>query len=439
MIIDFTVSNYRSIKEPQTFSFEATKDVHLEDYYIIKEGKYRLLKMASILGANASGKSNIIKAFYIFPKLILNPCESKNDKIEYSRFALDDESLKQDSIFIINFLCDEKKYCYEVHFNNDMVTYEQLRCNPYDKIREHKVFERTTDRDTLFSTINTGSTYAKGQMEKLTTNLLHNRTVFGAFQKSNVDIPWMKSIVDWVDSYCMPIVKTSEQGLRQFTSTDITEKTISKEQIASLLRKADVGINDFSIKKEEKPIPPQIVEIILKDKDAPKELKEQIRERPVSEDMEIKMIHQGAGKEVSFDYNDESRGTQRYYELSSILLRLINESHIVAIDELEYSLHPDLYEHFIVTYLTNAQKSQLMFTTHMREFLEDKDLFRDDSVWFTQKSETGETELYSLADFGTDILRNVSSRYNAYRSGRLGAVPRLGDTFVEQYKNGGDE
>ena len=80
-----------------------------------------------------------------------------------------------------------------------------------------------------------------------------------------------------------------------------------------------------------------------------------------------------------------------------------------------------------------------MFTTHMREFLEDKGLFRDDSVWFTQKSETGETELYSLADFGTDILRNVSSRYNAYRSGRLGAVPRLGDTFVEQYKNSGDE
>ena len=151
------------------------------------------------------------------------------------------------------------------------------------------------------------------------------------------------------------------------------------------------------------------------------------------------MMHQGAQGGVFFDFNEESRGTQRYYELSGVLLRLINESHIVAIDELEFSMHPDLYEHFLVTFLTNAKESQLMFTTHMREFLADRDLFRDDSVWFTQKNETGATELYSLSDFGTEVLRKANSRYNAYRSGRLGAVPQLGDTFVEQSSHNGDE
>ena len=150
-------------------------------------------------------------------------------------------------------------------------------------------------------------------------------------------------------------------------------------------------------------------------------------------------MHQGSQADVPFDFDEESRGTQRYYELAGVLLRLINEPHIVAVDELEFSMHPDLYEHFIVTFLTNAKESQLMFTTHMREFLADRGLFRDDSVWFTQKSELGATELYSLADFGTDVLRKVNSRYNAYRSGRLGAVPHLGDTFVEQYKKAGDE
>ena len=64
----------------------------------------------------------------------------------------------------------------------------------------------------------------------------------------------------------------------------------------------------------------------------------------------------------------------------------------------------------------------------MREFLSDRDLFRDDSVWFTEKNEEGVSEVYSLADFGTEILRQGNSRYNAYRSGRLGAIPRLGDT-----------
>lgn len=439
MILNFTVSNYRSIKEPQTLSFEATKDTHLEDFFVVKEGKYRILKIASILGANASGKSNMIRSYSLFSKLILFPCDNKTDKIEYDKFALDEEMSAQDSVFSINFLCNEARYYYEVHFNNDMVCYEQLRCQPFKDMREHKVYERNTDKETMFSIITTGSKYAKSPMEKLSTNLLHNRTVFGAFQKSNVDIPWMKSIVDWVGSYCMPMVTTLDQGLRSYTTSNIIDRNISKRQISTLLKKADVGINDFLINKEEKPLPPHVVELILKDKDAPKVIKEQIREHPVSEDMIIKMIHQGAQKGFTINYDEESRGTQRYYELSGVLMRLINSPHCVAIDELENSLHPDLYEHFIVTFLSNAKKSQLFFTTHMREFLSNRDLFRDDSVWFTQKNEFGETELYSLADFGTDVLRNVSSRYNAYRSGRLGAIPHLGDTFVEQLKSSSDE
>ena len=440
MIIDFTISNFRSIKEAQTLSFEATNDTHLEDYFVVKKGKYRLLKMASILGANASGKSNIIRAYTLFPQLVLNPCENKNDKIEFDTFALDEKTKVQDSEIIINFICGESKYHYEIRFNNNMVCNELLRCHPFGELREHKVFERNTDKETLFSSITIGTNYKNSlEIKNLTTNLLHNRTVFGAFQKSNVNIPWMKAIVDWVSSYCMPIVKTSEQRLSEYTSKNIARNNISKEQVASLLRKADIGIDDFSIKKEEKPIPSEIIEIIQKDPDTPKELKERIKLHPTSEDIKVMMMHHGTQGGVSFDFEEESRGTQRYYELSGVLLRLINEPHIVAIDELEFSMHPDLYEHFIVTFLSNAKDSQLMFTTHMREFLADRGLFRDDSVWFTQKTEFGATELYSLADFGTDILRSVNSRYNAYRSGRLGAVPHLGDTFVEPSNSNGNE
>lgn len=88
MIIDFTVSNFRSIKEPQTLSFEATDDKHLEDYYVVEKGGYRLLKMATIIGANASGKSNMLQAYMQFIILMRLPCENKTDKILYSKFAL---------------------------------------------------------------------------------------------------------------------------------------------------------------------------------------------------------------------------------------------------------------------------------------------------------------------------------------------------------------
>lgn len=441
MIIDFTISNFRSIKEAQTLSFEATDDTHLEDYFVVKKGKYRLLKLASILGANASGKSNVIRAFSIFPNLVLHPCENKNDKISFDNFALDENTRFQDSEMMVNFLCGEAKYHYEVCFNNNRVCHELLTCLPFDKSREHKVFERDTDKESLVSSITIGLNYpgVSSEIRKLTTNLLHNRTVFGAFQKSNVNIPWMKTIVDWISNYCMPIVKTSEQGLSEFTTRNISQNYISKNQVASLLQKADVGIYDFAIKKVENPIPADVVDMIQNDPNTPNELKERIKIHPTSEDTKVMMMHQGAQGGVFFDFNEESRGTQRYYELSGVLLRLINESHIVAIDELEFSMHPDLYEHFLVTFLTNAKESQLMFTTHMREFLADRDLFRDDSVWFTQKNEMGATELYSLADFGTEVLRKANSRYNAYRSGRLGAVPQLGDTFVEQSSHNGDE
>ncbi|WP_290451063.1 AAA family ATPase [uncultured Muribaculum sp.] len=264
----------------------------------------------------------------------------------------------------------------------------------------------------------------------MSVNLLPNRTVFGSFQKSNVNIPWMKKIIDWADSYILPIVKTSEQHLSDYTSRLLSNNNIDKEQVKMLLRTADIGVSDFVLKKEIRDIPQPLIELILKDDSAPEPLKNKVMDDPTTEDINVKMIHNGAQGGVELDFNEESNGTKRYYELSSILLKLTNESHFVTVDELESRMHPDLYQHFLNTYLSNAKNSQLVFTTHMREFLNDRDLFRDDSVWFTEKNDIGATQLYSLADFGSDILRNSSNRYNAYRIGRLGAIPNLGGTHI---------
>ena len=145
MILDFTISNFRSIKEPQTISFEATNDTHLEDYYIVKKDKYRILKIATILGANASGKSNVIRAFSLIHNLFLEPCKNKTSIIEYDKFALDPNTIDEDSVMVVNFICGEQKYTYEVHFNNKSVTYELLKKHPFGELRAHTVYERFTD------------------------------------------------------------------------------------------------------------------------------------------------------------------------------------------------------------------------------------------------------------------------------------------------------
>ena len=436
MILDFTISNFRSIKEAQTISFEATSDTHLEDYYVVQKDRYRVLKIATILGANASGKSNVVRAFSMFHDLVLEPCKNKTSNIVYDKFALDSNSADKDSIMIVNFLCGEQKYYYEVHFNNKAVTYELLKKHPFGNLREHKVFERNTDLASGVSSIKWGDNYRSASNSRdLGSNLIHNRTVFGAFQNTNVNIPWMKEIVDWLDSYILPPVFPSEQHIYEYVTNKINQKEIDKKLVALQLKNADVGVSDILVEKETKDIPKELINMILSDDEVPEEFKNKIKADPTTEDFKIRLIHNGLQGGVPFDFNEESRGTQRYYELIGILMMLVKEPHFVAIDELECKLHPDLYEHFIATYLNNAKDSQIVFTTHMREFLSDKDMFRDDSVWFTEKSDEGATDLYSLTDFGSDILRDSTSRYNVYRAGRLGAVPRLQDTYIESINN----
>lgn len=431
MVIDFTISNFRSIKAPLTLSFEANNDTHLEDYFIVKKGKYRLLKMVSLLGANASGKSNILRAFMMFPSFILSPCEDKSSKIGFKSFALDPDMDKVDSTLIINFICKEQKYYYEVHFNNEYVSYELLKSDPFDdNLSTRKVFERQTDPTSMVSSVKLGGKYKSfsTRFKDLKVNLLHNRTVFGAFYKSNIDIPWMKDITDWVKNYWLPMVKTTNQHLDEYTSECISNGSLKKEDVVSFLSKADFGISDLSINEKVVQIPKEVVDIILGNNEAPEDLKRQVREDPTARDIFVRMSHKGKSGIVPFEFKEESRGTQRYYELSSVLLQICKDPHFVAIDELESRMHPDLYEHFLVTYLKNAKDSQLVFTTHMREFLMNREIYRDDSVWFTEKNIHGATELFSLIDFGSEILRKDSSRYNAYRAGRIGAVPNLGDT-----------
>lgn len=430
MFLDIAVENFRSIKELQTLSFEADNSRHLDEYFVMEAGGYRVLKMVPILGANASGKSNVLEVFPFLRELVLRPKNSKSEPIKYDRFALDAAWKNRDTIIETNFICDEKRYYYRLELNNTFVRNEQLRCQPFGAKKDHAVFERTTDESSLVSAIKWGEKYASAEARKLQLNLTHNVTVFGSFQRSNVALAWMKAVVDWFHEYMMPNV-SPHTDLTEYTTRKIASADIDKAQVVDLLHKADVGVDGLEIKKKKKELPQSVVEMILKDNDTSDEVKEKLRTDPTKDSYEVGLSHCG----VVMEFDEESKGTQRYYGLSSILLQLIQEKHFVAIDELEYRLHPDLYTHFVNTYLMNAKSSQLVFTTHNREFLNDRDQFRDDAVYLTEKSDTGATELYSLIDFDSHSLRNTTNRLNAYKAGILGGVPRLGDTYVSADPN----
>lgn len=431
MVIDFSISNFRSIRDKQTLSFEATNSTHLEEYFVMKVGKYRLLKIATLLGANASGKSNVLRAFYLFTDLMLRPCKDKTSEIEYDRFFLDEACQQHPSEMAVNFIVGEARYKYEIVFDNRIVYHEVLKCQPFDAVREHTVYERETNKETLVSTMKWGDRYRSTTSARiLSGNLLHNRTLFGAYLNSNVDIPWMKDILNWMSEYFMPMVTTGDQKLQKYVSQSLMDNLIDKSELVRQLMKADIGISDLVVEQTKRPLNSNILDLLLHSDQIPESMKQELKSDPTQLEFDIHMSHNGHQGTVAMDYKQESGGTQRYYELSGLLLQIIKESHFLAIDELECRLHPDLYQHFVTTYLLNSHHSQLVFSSHLSEFLSDRDLFRDDSVWITKKSEQGDTELYSLADFDTDTLRNTTNRYNAYRAGKLGGIPHLGDTYV---------
>ena len=109
---------------------------------------------------------------------------------------------------------------------------------------------------------------------------------------------------------------------------------------------------------------------------------------------------------------------------------MLESAVVFTIDELEASLHPDLLKHFLLLFLVNVKKSQLIATTHYRELLMEKDMLREDVIWFTEKKKTGGIDLYALSDFDSSVIRDTSSIFNAYKSGKLGAAPAVSDYYI---------
>ncbi len=429
MIINFSIQNFGSIKDKQTLTFEADKSEHLENSYVINTNGLRLLKIILIYGANASGKTTILKALEFLRDIVLEPETKKTDELDFQPFLFDSETPEQNSIISIEFLANDTKYYYEVEFFKKAIVNEVL--NFYNPNKAN-VFKRNTDINNQFAVIKFGSKIKidKTIEKNLEANTLWNNTVLGGFLKTNVDIKELKVAVEWFKNYLRPLIYTRTQ-LEGFVTSKIEKSELSKLDVINVLKKADFHISDIVIQEEEKEIPDGLIDFLKGQlKDSFDEIKK-LEEKGKVTSVNIEFEHTVNQTKYTLPIEMESQGTRRFYGFAGLLALLIKNSTAFTIDELESSLHPDLYMHFILSFLLNTDKSQLIATTHNREILDNKDVFRSDAIWFTDKNENCSTELYSLADFDSSIVRNTTNILNAYKSGRLKATPNLGDNFID--------
>lgn len=432
MIINFSLQNFGSVKDKQTLTFEADKSDHLENSYIIHTNGLRLLKIALIYGANASGKTTILKALEFLRDIILEPETKKTDELDFQPFLFDAETPNENSVISIEFITNDTKYFYEVEFFRKAVVNEVL--NFYNPNKAN-VYKRTTDIKNQFTEIKFGSKIKIDKLfeKNLEANTLWNNTVLGGFLKTNVDVKELKEAVEWFKNYLRPLIYTKTQ-LERFVTSKITKGELSKIDVINILQKADFHISDIVIQEEEKEIPDGYIDFVKKQLKAPDIEIKKLEEKDKITSVNIAFGHTVIQSKYTLPIEMESQGTRRFYGFAGLLALLIKNSTAFPIDELESSLHPDLYTHFILSFLLNTDKSQIIATTHNLEILDNKDIFRNDVIWFTDKNENCATELYSLADFDSSIVRNTTNIYNAYKSGKLKAIPNLGDNFIDLKK-----
>ena len=428
MILKFKIKNHLSIKKEVVLDFVATKrDKHF-NFFCEEIGKYKVLKIAMLFGPNASGKSNILHSLDRFRSIVLNDKLSKKEPVQQIPFEFDSSSKKSPTFFELEFLIDETKYSYSIEFNNEFIINENLYLYSPNK---SKYFSRTTDVKTREVSLFTGSKFAIDEVDRRTIigNTPPNITILSGYNKTSLQKEVLQKIRDWFNENLLPIIEPRSR-LKRYVTSKLHEEEIDRTLVLNMLKEADFNIREAKI--DEFKITKDMVESIKgKDSILYETMKKEFekKEEIVNLDLYFKHLVKENKREniCKLDNYLESLGTLRYFGLSGVLSEIINRSGVLFIDELESSLHPDLLNHFINTFMLNTKRSQLIFTSHYFPLLEETDELRKDVVWFTEKLEDGSTELYSLKDIK---IRPELNYYKAYKTGKFGAKPFIGSPYL---------
>lgn len=402
MIAEIKFKNMFSFRDETVLSFEADKSKDLESYHVVELAPdVKLLKLAVIYGANASGKSNIIKVCDFIRSFITCTPLNKAELIKIVPFLLNRTSKEQASEFSVSFYAmngDKAiRYVYSVLLETTHIVRETLIY--YLSQQPATVFERSMENNV--SSIKFGqkvkiSTAAK---EEITLKCLPNMSVFAAYMQVNANIAEMETALQYLTKQMMPaIVPTS--SLSRYAEEAIKKET-AKEYILRYLQEADFNISNISSKEQE------------------------TKKGVVNYTMYQHKVSSGLGGNDYYEFPElyESDGTIRTFGLASQIQNSIGSNAFLAVDEIESSLHPKLIEYMIERFLKESKQAQLLLTTHYDGLLGEEDLLRKDNIWFAEKNTDGASVLYPLTDFKG--LNRISSLQKAYKFGKFGAVPNL--------------
>ena len=422
MIVEFSVSNFRSIKDLQTISFVASPIV--SKYKEVDENntfqptdKLRLLKSLAIYGANASGKSNFINAFNAFVAILRQSVKVENALSVYIEpFLLSSETEKNPSYFQIIFILEGINYRYGFEATNKAIVSEWLFSKKQESPnREHFIFKRENQALDINDKTFKGIKKFKNLINNENPVFRDNSLLITSLAAFNEDLS--KSILD----YCSQIGIFSGLGdrvVRQHSDELIASDTELKRDLLEMLRESDTNIIDI------KAFEPSDLNVEI-------EVAKNFNNRFSAGNQKIiasyhRKNNNGVFEDIMLFFDSHaSEGTKKMYEIYPYISIALKHGGIVFIDEFDARFHPRLAKKIIDLFnspKTNPKNAQILVVTHDTNLLSAK-TFRRDQILFVEKNKNEASHMYALAEFKG--VRNDASFEKDYLDGRYGAVPFL--------------
>lgn len=396
MLCQFTIKNYKSIRDEVTLDMQAAKISEHEDRIIKDRDGDMYLPVSSIYGPNGGGKSNVLAALNTLVAKILRPLYATEDneekvflqrKIIVKPFAFS-ESKNEPTEFELFFRTDLAEYRYILHVKRDVVIYESLDRVKIETGRRSALFTRDEKEVKL-----------KGAFTKLKVSEDLSKTItllsyLGIAYKGNAVV---RDVLGWFDNsiaflnYGNPI---QELRMAIATSEDV------KHLMIDMLKEMDLDIIDFRVEEKE------------------------------NDKIEVFTKHLVDEVETELSLSEESSGTKKLFGLLPFIAESLLNGIVLIIDELDAKIHPVLLRYIIMMFNNmeiNKHKAQLIFTSHDLSTM-NSEVFRRDEIWFVAKGNEQNSKLYSLVEFKNEKCTSVrkDAKFDKqYLEGRYGADPYL--------------
>jgi len=410
MLVEFSVENYKSIKERQTLSMVAGNGC-IETGF---KGAPNLNEIAAIYGPNGSGKSNLIEAMDFFREFVFNshklqPDEKIQDVVP---FLFSKKTKEQPSTFEVAFVHDDFLFQYGFSLDSKKIYEEWLYATPKGRSKEKTQNWLKRDLASIKSPAKKiPASFSKDfDIKKCENQLFLSIAANRRLDDFEIAFAWF--------NHNIRIIDNPENLSPNFTIKQIMENG-KKPQIMKMMKGLDLSFDDV-----------QIVEKEFVESDLPKDMPESIKQEVIKsltgkKGFELFGLHKVDGGDFyPLPFRDESEGTQKLFEFSAPILDVLENGYTLVVDEIEKSLHPIALKGIISLFrnvVTNPKNAQLIFTTHNTSVMNNLDR---EQIWLLDKGKFGETVFTALSEFKDKPDAPLEKRY---LGGRYGALPNIGD------------